>query len=131
MKIVLLLFIGWFFCIASARGEQITLLDLTLEELGQLQFSSSATLVENPLDKTPASITVISREMIENSGARNLEELVDIHVSGLQVMRHHAQGVRMGLRGSVHLRKYLVMVNGCIMNSITNLDAITERAFPC
>jgi outer membrane cobalamin receptor len=114
----------------SAEDEMSPLLAMTLAELGQIQFSTSATLTATPLDKVPASITLISREMIDDSGARNLYELVDIHTPGLQRMVNATAGTgnALGFRGLVHSDKFLIMVNGQIMSALTQPLARTEHS---
>ena len=62
-------------------SQDIAYLDYLLE----LTISSGSFLELN-LEKTPASITVISREMIKISGARNITELLEIYVPGFQYM---------------------------------------------
>ncbi len=114
----------------SAEDEISSLLTMSLAELGQVQVSTSATLAATPLDKVPASVTLISREMIENSGARDLYELVDIHTPGFQRMLSHTAGTgnAVGLRGLIHSDKFLIMVNGQVMSDRTQPLARTEHS---
>ncbi|HYO26308.1 MAG TPA: TonB-dependent receptor [Lacipirellulaceae bacterium] len=81
---------------------------------------------------SPSTVTHISREMIEKSGARNLNELLDIFVPNLQVIRHHAHYTHIGIRGIISDRedKYLYRVNGRIMNQRMLVGADSERDLP-
>ena len=113
---------------SQARGES-SLLSLGLEELGTLQFQDTITLAQTPLSEAPASITVITRKNIERSGARSLDELLDIYVPGFQYM-FKVEGYQAGLRGIISDRnnKLLITVNGRSMNVLaSDGGAITER----
>jgi iron complex outermembrane receptor protein len=58
-----------------------------------------------------------------------LYELLDIYVPNLQVIRHHWESDHIGLRGSINDKddKYLLLVNGRVMNERTHYGALTER----
>jgi iron complex outermembrane receptor protein len=108
------------------------LLFLDLEDLSQINTNSSvATLTKTSTKKTPASTTIITSEDILDSGARNLDELLDIYVPDFAYM-YKVHGNQMGFRGIISDRnnKILLLVNGKIMN-IKGGDggAITERFF--
>jgi iron complex outermembrane receptor protein len=81
---------------------------------------------------TPAAVTHITREMIEKSGARNINEVLDIFVPNLQVIRHHAHYSHVGIRGIISDRedKYLFRVNGRVMNQRMLVGADSERDLP-
>ncbi len=105
------------------------LLSFGLEDLGVLQFQDTITLAKTPLAEAPASITVITRKDIEASGARSLDELLDIFVPGFQYM-FKVEGYQAGLRGIISDRnnKLLITVNGRSMNLLaSDGGAITER----
>jgi outer membrane receptor protein involved in Fe transport len=81
---------------------------------------------------SPSTVTHISHEMIEKSGARNINELLDIFVPNLQVIRHHAHYSHIGIRGIISDRedKYLYRVNGRVMNQRMLVGADSERDLP-
>jgi outer membrane receptor protein involved in Fe transport len=81
---------------------------------------------------SPYTVTHITREMIEKSGARNLNELLDEFVPNLQVIRHHSFQNHIGIRGIVSDRedKYLLRVNGRVMNQHFLVGADSERDVP-
>lgn len=81
---------------------------------------------------SPYTVSHITREMIEKSGARNLNELLDIYVPNLQVIRHHSFQNHVGIRGIVSDRedKYLLRVNGRVMNQRFLVGADSERDVP-
>lgn len=80
---------------------------------------SSGSFLELNLEKTPASITVINREMIRISGARNMSELLEIYVPGFQYMYNKWNGTLWGLRGVANDRntKIIYLVNGHKLNT--------------
>ena len=87
--------------------------DLSYEELAQISVSSaSLTRIDRPL--APASITYITQKDIEDSGARRLDELLDIMVPNLLLVRHNYGPVHVGIRGLINDREnsYLYIVNG-------------------
>ena len=86
-----------------------------------------------PVDRaTPAAVTRIDYEQIWSSGARNLNELFDIFVPNAQVIRHHAQPPHLGIRGIISDKddKYLLRVNGRVMNNRSQLGSLSEHCLP-
>ncbi|MCV6639289.1 Plug domain-containing protein, partial [Candidatus Albibeggiatoa sp. nov. NOAA] len=107
-----------------------SLLDLSLEELMNIQVAAPlASLTKTSQRLTPAAITIITKQQIEESGARSLNELLEIYVPNLQMMRHHWEMSHLGLRGILNDReeKYLLLVNGRVMNEHTHFGVISER----
>ncbi len=102
------------------------------------EFPDAVTLNTGTLTSTaaapisPSTVTHITHEMIEKSGARNLNEVLDIFVPNLQVIRHHAHYSHVGIRGIISDRedKYLLRVNGRIMNQRMLVGADNERDLP-
>lgn len=80
----------------------------------------------------PAAVTRIDEDMIWSTGARNLNELFDTLVPNAQVIRHHAQGPHLGLRGIISDKddKYLLRVNGRLMNQRSQIGAFSEHYLP-
>ncbi|MGA1980698.1 MAG: TonB-dependent receptor [Sedimentisphaerales bacterium] len=103
--------------------------EMSLEELMKVEIVSSATLTKTSPRLVPAAVTTITAEQIRGSGARSLFELLDIYVPNLQWMRNHWEADNMGLRGIINDRddKYLLLVNGRIMNERTHYGALSER----
>jgi iron complex outermembrane receptor protein len=89
----------------------------------------TALLTEAKPRLAPAAVTTITEEQIQASGARSLFELLDIYVPNLQWMRHHWEADVMGLRGIIGDRndKYLLLVNGRVMNERTHMGVVSEQ----
>jgi len=106
-----------------------TLIDKSLEELMNIEVVSTATLTKTTPRLVPAAVTTITAEQIQVSGARSLFELLDIYVPNLQWIRHHWESDHLGLRGIINDRddKYLLLVNGRILNERTHFGALSER----
>ena len=107
-------------------------LDLSLEELMNIAVDPTASLTVTSRKMAPGSVTTITREDIEAANARRLDELLDIYVPNLEIFRSHWEQQNMGLRGIVGDRddKYLLLVNGRVMNEKTHYGAAMERDFP-
>ena len=93
------------------------------------EITSTATLTETSARTTPAAVTTITAEQIQASGARSLFELLDIYVPNLEWARNHWEADNLGLRGIINDRddKYLLLVNGRVMNERTHYGALSER----
>ncbi|NQZ57857.1 MAG: TonB-dependent receptor plug domain-containing protein, partial [Lentisphaeraceae bacterium] len=102
--------------------------DFSFEELAAMTYSSS-TLTETSIKDAPASITLITAEMIRYSGARSLEELLERYVPGLQKFDHTYSNVEIGIRGILteDNEKILVLVNGRVMNLRTFYGFDSEK----
>lgn len=89
----------------------------------------TASLTEVKPRLVPAAVTTITDEQIQASGARSLFELLDIYVPNLQWIRHHWESDHLGLRGIINDRddKYLLLVNGRVINDHTHFGAMSER----
>lgn len=109
--------------------EETDLFDMSIEQLMKIQVNSSATLTQSEPRLVPAAVTTITEEQIQASGARSLFELLDIYVPNLQWWRNHWESDNMGLRGILSDRddKYLLLVNGRVMNERTHYGALSER----
>ena len=105
-----------------------------LQNVNVVQESTPAALTEVPSDRNivPAAVTHITKEDIWRSGARNLDELLEIFVPNLQINLHHWEQQHLGLRGIISDRdaKYLLLVNDRIMNELTHYGAASERLLP-
>jgi iron complex outermembrane receptor protein len=112
-----------------AAKQEADLTDLSLEALMNVEIKSTATLTDTKPRLVPAAVTTITAEQIKASGARSLFELLDIYVPNLQIIRHHWESDHIGLRGIINDRddKYLLLVNGKVINERTHFGALTER----
>lgn len=108
------------------------LFEMSIEQLMEVEVASSATLTETKRRLVPAAMTTITREQIKTSGARSLDELLEIYVPNLQIVLHLWEPQHLGLRGSISDRddKYLLLVNGRVMNERLHYGAISERDLP-
>lgn len=104
---------------------------LSLEDLAQLQIYTGS-LTETSLRMVPGAITTITQEMIEKSGARRMDELLEIYVPNLQMMRQSFQLSPIGMRGILKDddASILYMVNGRILNRRSLQGAQQERDLP-
>lgn len=103
--------------------------DMSLEDLMNIEVSStSLTEVKNNL--TPVPSITISQNDILVSGARSLDELLEIYVPGFTMMYKGQTGHSIGVRGIVSDRnnKVLLLVNGRIMNERTLFGVLSERS---
>ena len=101
--------------IADAVANTRPLVDLTLEELGNLKVTSVSKRPERLLE-APASIYVISRDAIRRSGAATLPEVLRL-APNLQVAQVSSAGYAISARGfngsnTSAPNKMLVMING-------------------
>ena len=108
------------------------LLNLDLNQLMQVAMDSAATLTPTASKQMPASITSIDRDMIGQSGARSLFDLLEIYVPAFHYLPHHWEASHMGMRSIIGDRddKYLLVVNGRVMNEKTLFGALSERDMP-
>src|SRR5205809_4713308 len=65
--------------------------ELTLEQLINVPVTAG-TLGGSELRRVPASVTIITHEEIEDSGARNLNELLEIYVPELLYLDQNWEG---------------------------------------
>ena len=108
------------------------LLQLDLPQLMQVKTDGSATLTPTATRKMPASVTTIDRQMIAESGARSLYDLLEIYVPDFHYLPHHWESSHMGMRSIIGDRddKYLLVVNGRVLNEKTHYGALSERDMP-
>jgi iron complex outermembrane receptor protein len=108
------------------------ILQMGLEDLSEIQIrDSSTTLTNTEIKKNPSSLVVITQKDIQESGARNLDELLEIYVPDLAYM-HKLHGNQLGIGGIISDRnnKILLTLNGRTLNiKATDGGAVTERWF--
>jgi iron complex outermembrane receptor protein len=114
----------------DSSGQSNDLTELSIDELMNIEVASTATLTKTAPRLVPAAMTTITDEQIKASGARSLFELLDIYVPNLQWIRNHWEADHLGLRGIFGENKYLLLVNGRVMNEFTHFGAMSERDLP-
>jgi outer membrane receptor protein involved in Fe transport len=121
---------------ADNLDKLLDMADKHIEDLSKVSVATptAAALTEVSSDRNivPAAVTKISKEDIYRSGARNLDEVLEIFVPNLEKVDHHWEQNHLGLRGIISDRedKYLLLVNGRIMNERTHAGAVSERLVP-
>src|SRR5436305_7623545 len=97
-------------------GEVGKLAQMDLESLMQVEISTG-TLTRTERHLTPAAITFIDRQDIDNANPRSLIELLDIYVPNEHVEHAMWEPMHIGVRGIISDRedKYLLLVNGRVM----------------
>lgn len=101
-----------YFILISCVYAQNDLDSLDLKDLMDMRVSNVASLIPTEARKLPVSSTIITSEMIRNSGARNMMELLEIFVPSYQWQSFTTSGGLDGFRGLMSRRKYLILVNG-------------------
>jgi len=106
--------------------------EMSLEELMEVPVVVSGALTKTTRRKMPSTVTTLTQEDIRRSGARSVDELLDITIPNLQIVRHAWEPRHIGLRGIISDRdvKYLLLVNGRVMNERTHFGALSERDLP-
>lgn len=133
--VILLLCVGvWALFATSAyaiESEPEDFGDLDIEMLSRIRIVS-ATLTPTPTRLIPAKTTVINADTIAQSGARNLNELLDIYAANTQLILHNTHQAHFGIRGIISDRddKYLLRVNDKVMNNRFIVGAESERGVP-
>jgi outer membrane receptor for ferrienterochelin and colicin len=105
---------------------------MSLEDLMNIPVTSTSLTTVSSGRVSPSTVTTITQQDIQNSGARSLNELLEIYVPNLQMILHSAGIRHLGLRGIISNRddKYLLLVNGRVMNEHTDLGVLSERDLP-
>ncbi len=116
--------------LSAQAGDKHDRSDISLEELEHLTLASSSTLTGTEQRKLPALTTLIDRDMIRRSGARDLLEVLNVYVPGFQMYRHPNRNMSWGTRGVDSAVKYVILVNGRKMNDNWVHGAISETLFP-
>jgi outer membrane cobalamin receptor len=106
--------------------------EMSIEQLMNVEVASTAALTPVSTRMAPAAVTTITQEQIQAAAPRSLFELLDIYVPNLQWVRNSWEADNMGLRGIMTDRddKYLLLVNGRVMNERTHYGVISERDLP-
>lgn len=110
---------------ASTNTNDVSPFEMSLEELMDVHVVIGS-VTGTSLSKVPASVTTITRTMIEVSTARNVADLMEIYVPGALWLNHLAP--RIGIRGIIIDRNYkiLLLVNGRNINQKGSQGATLE-----
>jgi iron complex outermembrane receptor protein len=105
---------------------------LSIEDLMTLEVRDVATLTRTAQRLIPAVVNTMDAAAIQQSGARDLNELLDIYSTDGQMILHHSHVDHFGMRGIISDRedKYLLRVNGQVMNQRLYVGVDTERGLP-
>ncbi len=108
------------------------LFQLDLEALMEVRITGAAGLTSTEARRRPVAMTQLGEREIQDSGAIDLNRLVEMFVPNAQFIDHHHLQPHLGFRGIISDRedKYLLQVNGRTMNNWTLLGADNERALP-
>lgn len=100
---------------------------LSLEELLTIKVSTGSFLSLD-LQNSPMSLTIITSDQLEASGARHLSEALEIYVPGFQCIINKWNGIIWGMRGVTNDRntKFIFLVNGQKQNMESRDGAMTE-----
>jgi iron complex outermembrane receptor protein len=99
------------------------LLEMEVEDLMKIVIVSASQQHET-LDEVPVPVTVISDEMIRNSGAKNLRDLLALFVPNMSIVQDHNE-MNIAMRGvyASSQQKILMMLNGHRLNSRSYSEA--------
>ncbi|HEX3356009.1 MAG TPA: TonB-dependent receptor, partial [Tepidisphaeraceae bacterium] len=113
----------------SASGD---LSEMSLEDLMKVDVRSAVGLTASDARRVPVDLTELDARDIRQSGARDLNHLLEDYVPNAQVIDHHTPGMDFGIRGIISDRedKFLYQVNGLTMNNRLLYGANDERALP-
>lgn len=100
---------------------------MSLEELLNIKVTTGSFLSLD-LQNSPMSLTIITSDQLNASGARHLSEALEIYVPGFQYMINKWNGIIWGMRGVASDRntKFIFLVNGQKQNMESRDGAMTE-----
>jgi iron complex outermembrane receptor protein len=113
--------------VTEEAGELDGLLDLDVEQLGQVNVAPQTQLSEvvstvsrqaSTVGKSPAAVFVITQEMIQRSGANNIPDVLRM-APGVEVARIDSNKWAISIRGfnNLYASKLLVQIDGRILYS--------------
>lgn len=102
---------------AQESNDSLSVFDMTLEELMGIKVEVASNVVKDK-KKQPATITTITKEQLELSGARTLFEALSVYVPGMFLVEDQ-DDVIAGMRGLApdNNSKMLLLINGQNMNT--------------
>ncbi len=93
-----------------------SLFELSLQEILSMRVEIG-NLTATQVNKSPAAITIISRDQIQRTPARNILDLIEVYVPGVLLMSHLSSGPRLRIRGMGERHYHtLLLVNGKPVN---------------
>jgi len=106
--------------------------NLSLDQLVNVEVTSAAGLTQIDPRKVPVDLTSLDARDVEQSGARDLDHLLEIYVPNAQFLLHHTPLPDLGFRGIISDTddKYLYQVNGVTLNNRMVQGAANERELP-
>jgi iron complex outermembrane receptor protein len=106
--------------------------NLTLEQLVNVEVRSPAGFTATDFRRLPVDVTELNAQDIEQSGAKDLNHLLEMYVPNAQFADHNQLGPHLGFRGIISDRedKYLYQVDGITLNNTTLMGADIERDLP-
>ena len=106
--------------------------EMTLVDLMGVDVLPVGTLTQTTRRTSPSAITTITKDQISESGGHSLNEVLEIYVPGLQYSIQTWEAPHIGIRGITGDRddKYLMLVNGRVMNERAHYGALSERDLP-
>lgn len=101
--------------------------NMSLEDLLKIKVTTGSFLSLD-LQNSPMSLTIITADQMESSGARHLSDALEIYVPGFQYMINKWNGIIWGMRGVTNDRntKFIFLVNGQKLNTESRDGAMTE-----
>jgi iron complex outermembrane receptor protein len=105
---------------------------MSIEDLLNVQVLSPAGLTATDVRHLPVDVTELDARDIQESGAKDLNQLLEDYVPNTQFMLHNHLGPHLGFDGIISDRedKYLYQVNGITLNNTTLMGADIERDLP-
>ncbi|MCD4691376.1 MAG: Plug domain-containing protein, partial [Calditrichales bacterium] len=96
--------------------ESEDLMEMSLEDILNLTVVSASKQAE-PLQEVPVPVTVITSEMIQNIGAKNLKDVLITYVPGITFSQDHNE-INVAMRGvyASSQQKILIMLDGHRLN---------------
>jgi len=103
-----------------------SLFKLSLQEILAMRVEIG-NLSATALSKSPAAITIINREQIERTPARNPLDLLEVYVPGMMMVSHFTAGPRLRMRGLGERHFHtLLLVNGRPINDKAHEGSMVE-----
>jgi len=109
-----------------ANGGLTLLHQMSLLELMEIEITTS-TLFSTPLSDSPGSTTIITREQIAGSPARNIRDLLEYYVPGVMFFDDSANGGDIKIRGlGQRNHNTLLLLNGRPVNQKESQGSMVE-----
>ncbi len=121
-----------FTCLSSALAHQVVddrqIMDLAFEDLMQVQIKAASRISDSVKD-APVPVTIISKEMIAQSGAQTVKELLWLYVPGMVPVEDQNES-NIAMRGiySSSQQKILFLLNGHRLNSRSYSNAAPDHS---